>query len=112
MIKQRLFDDTRHPINEEFPEYFKDGDKLTPAVVAFAATAVCHTPVHDAVLIFVFQIRAAIQEWSTGKRIAQEFTAHSFTDVYLAHMSLLNVIQKLNARGHEHLMLRLFRIAS
>jgi hypothetical protein len=40
VIKQRLFDETRHPITEEFPEFFKDGEKLMDTVVAFAATVV------------------------------------------------------------------------
>ncbi|KIL65826.1 hypothetical protein M378DRAFT_10430 [Amanita muscaria Koide BX008] len=96
VIKQRLFDDPRHPITEEFPEFFSDGEKLTQSIVAFAATA----------------IRAAIQEWSTGKRIPQEFTANAFTDIYLGHMLLLNLIKKHKPRAHAHLLTQLFRNVS
>ena len=39
VIRQRLFDDPRSSIIEEFPEYFTDGE-LAPSLVAFAATTV------------------------------------------------------------------------
>ncbi|KAM6489557.1 hypothetical protein JOM56_014976 [Amanita muscaria] len=96
VIKQRLFDDVRYPITEEFPEFFTEGEKLTQSIIAFAATA----------------IQAAIQEWVTGKRIPQEFTAHAFTDVYLNHMALLNLIKKHKPRAHDYLLTRLFRVVS
>ncbi|KIL63909.1 hypothetical protein M378DRAFT_11826, partial [Amanita muscaria Koide BX008] len=101
-IKQRLFDEIRHPITEEFPELFKEGEKLTQSIVAFAATAASS----------IFKICAALQEWSTGKRIAQEFTAQTFTDIYLNHMILLDVIKKNKPRAHDHLLTRLYRVAA
>jgi hypothetical protein len=39
VIRQRLFDDPRNSITEEFPEYFKDGE-LAPSIIAFTATTV------------------------------------------------------------------------
>ncbi|KAF8328628.1 hypothetical protein F5887DRAFT_924181 [Amanita rubescens] len=95
VIKQRLFDDPRESITEEFPEYFKDGE-LAPSLIAFAATT----------------MHAAIQEWSTGRRICQDFQATVYSDVYLCHMALLNEISKKNPGGYKHLLRRLFRTVS
>ena len=39
VIRERLLNDPRHAIVEEYPEYFKDG-QVAPSAVAFAATAV------------------------------------------------------------------------
>jgi hypothetical protein len=113
VIKQRLFDETRHPITEEFPEFFKDGEKLTDSIIAFAATTVCLTcyPLVP-LLVTGFQVRAAIQEWNTGTRLPQEFTANAFTEVYLDHIGTLMYIKNKNPKGYDSLLRRLFRIAS
>ncbi|KAF8332893.1 hypothetical protein F5887DRAFT_1080566 [Amanita rubescens] len=95
VIRQRLFDDPRNSITEEFPDYFKDGE-LPPSLVAFAATT----------------MHAAIQEWSTGRRISHDFQANVYTDIYLGHMALLNKINQINPNGYKHLLRRLFRTVS
>ncbi|KAF8320235.1 hypothetical protein F5887DRAFT_905173, partial [Amanita rubescens] len=58
------------------------------------------------------QMHAAIQEWSTGRRICQDFQATVYSDVYLCHMALLNEISKKNPGGYKHLLHRLFRTVS
>ena len=53
-------------------------------------------------------MHAAIQEWSTGRRINQDFQATTYTDIYLGHMALLNKINEKNPSGYKHLLRRLF----
>jgi hypothetical protein len=57
-------------------------------------------------------MHAAIQEWSTGHRINQNFEANVYTDIYLSHMALLNKINEKNPSGYKHLLRRLFRTVS
>ena len=53
-------------------------------------------------------MHAAIQEWSTERRINQDFQATTYTDIYLGHMALLNKINEKNPSGYKHLLRRLF----
>ncbi|KIL59900.1 hypothetical protein M378DRAFT_180660 [Amanita muscaria Koide BX008] len=61
-----------------------DSHKLSPAMIALAATAVF----------------AALKEWELGHRVQTHFTANLFDSIYRTHIKHLEKIQALNETGH------------